>query len=146
VLGAGAVAHHAWTSTQASTDRTETALHQTRTELSHTRQDLADATDELDTTRATLGDDFATLATRIDERATAQDGLDLVNQLRADAEARLNASRTDLQTRQVRLDALDRCLTGVAAALNQAAVNDNRGLASTLRSIEGVCSQAGVGL
>jgi hypothetical protein len=45
-----------------------------------------------------------------------------------------------------RLDAFDRCLIGVAQALNQAAVNDTGGLMSTIRSVEGACAQAGVAL
>jgi hypothetical protein len=41
---------------------------------------------------------------------------------------------------------LNTCLVGVAAALNQASVNDLGGLARTVDSIESVCATAGVDL
>ncbi len=58
-------------------------------------------------------------------------------------EAQLDAATADLEDRTTRLDALDRCLLGVAGALNQVAVGDTDTLAATVSSIEGTCARAG---
>jgi septal ring factor EnvC (AmiA/AmiB activator) len=140
------VAGRAWFSTRDVTDRTVAELRDTQADVARTEDELAAATDERLAAQSTLGDQVAALVTREDERDDAQDGLDIVTLLLARVQAQLTASQTDLEQRTTRLDAFDRCLVGVAQALNQAAVNDTNGLMSTIRGIEDVCAQAGVAL
>jgi cytochrome c556 len=73
-------------------------------------------------------------------------GLDDVVDVLEGLEAQLAAARTDLEQRQARLEAFDRCLLGVAQALNQAAVSDVDGLVTTVGAIEADCAAAGVAL
>jgi chromosome segregation ATPase len=139
-------ARRAWSDTRDATERTEASLRATRSDLARTHDELATATADRREAQTTLGDRVATLATRQDERDDAQHGLDVVTLLLTQVQSQLAASQADLQDRTTRLDAFNRCLVGVAQALNQAAVNDTDGLASTVRGIEGVCAQAGVAL
>lgn len=147
VLVAGVtVASRAWFSTRDATDRTHASLAATRSDIGRTEDELATATDERLAAQSTLGDQVAALATRQDERDVAQANLDVVTLVLVRAQGELTASQTGLVQDAVRLDAFDRCLVGVAQALNQAAVSDTNGLAATIRDIEGVCAQAGVDL
>ena len=73
-----------------------------------------------------------------------QRNLDVVTLVLTRAQGQLTQSQVGLVQSAVRLDAFDRCLIGVAQALNQAAVSDTRGLAATIDRIEGVCAEAGV--
>lgn len=140
------VATRAWSSTREATERTRSTLADTRADIRRTESDLATATGERRAAQATLGDQVAALAARRDERDAAQADLDVVTLILAQAQAQLTASQVDLIEGAVRLDAFDRCLVGVAKALNQAAVGDTGGLAATIRGIEGDCAQAGVAL
>jgi hypothetical protein len=139
-------ARRAWSDTRAATERTEASLHATRSDLARTQDELATATAARHEAQSTLGDRVALLATRQDERDDAQHGLDAVTLLLTQVQSQLSASQADLYERTARLDAFNRCLVGVAQALNQAAVNDTGGLMRTVRGIEGVCAQAGVAL
>jgi hypothetical protein len=139
-------ARRVWSDTRDATERTEASLRATRSDLAHTQDELATATADRHEAQSTLGDRIALLATRQDERDDAQHGLDVVTLLLTQVQSQLAASQADLHDRTVRLDAFNRCLVGVAQALNQAAVNDTRGLASTVHGIEDVCAQAGVAL
>jgi septal ring factor EnvC (AmiA/AmiB activator) len=145
VVGVG-VATRAWFETRDATDRAAAALRDTQNELARTRDDLATATVELEAGRVTLGSELATLAARQSEREAAQGTFDATSLLLADLEAQLEAATADLEDRTARLDALDRCLVGVAEALNQAAVGDTDGLAATVRSVEDTCAEAGAEL
>lgn len=135
-----------WLETRRSTERTEAALRDRRDQLDRAQADLEAATEEFETARATLDDDLATLDQRREERDAAEEVLDTTSALLADLRAQLDAATADLEQSTSRLDALDRCLIGVAEALNQAAVSDLDGLATTLRDIEGTCAQAGAEL
>ena len=136
----------AWFATRDATDRTVAALHETQADVARTEDALAAATADRAAAQSTLGEQVAALATRQDQRDDAQHGLDTVTLLLVQVQAQLTASQADLQDRTARLDAFDRCLVGVAQALNQAAVNDTNGLMATVHGIEGVCAQAGVAL
>ncbi|HEV7758532.1 MAG TPA: hypothetical protein VGO78_06070 [Acidimicrobiales bacterium] len=139
-------ARRAWSDTRDATERTEASLHATRSDLARTQDELATATADRHEAQSTLGDRIALLATRQDERDEAQHGLDVVTVLLTQVQSQLAASQADLHDRTARLDAFNRCLVGVAQALNQAAVNDTRGLVATVHGIEDVCAQAGVAL
>jgi uncharacterized protein (DUF3084 family) len=147
VISAGVgLAANAWFDTRAETDRTVAALRDTRAELAAAEGDLATATAELETERATLRAELETLGTRQDERDTASDSLDAAKLQLADLQTQLEAATADLEDRTTRLDALNRCLVGVAKALNQASVNDIAGMAATIGGIEGTCAEAGAQL
>jgi hypothetical protein len=139
------VASRAWTSTREATDRTNASLAATRADIGRTEAELATATDERITAQSTLGDHIAVLATRQDERDASQDALDVVKLVLVQAQGQLNESQVGLVQSTARLGAFDRCMIGVAQALNQAAVNDPT-LMNTIRAIEGDCAQAGVAL
>jgi hypothetical protein len=143
LLGVGVVVR-SWFETRDETDRTDAALRDTRDELAQAGDDLATATIEFVAARTTLGGEAWTLDMRQSERDAAQDALDTTGVLLADLEAQLEAATADLADGTARLDALGRCLVGVAGALNQASVGDTSGLAATIRSIEGTCAEAGV--
>jgi hypothetical protein len=140
------VAGRAWASTRDATERTNTALADTRADIRRTGDELTIAANDRDAAQATLGDRVAALASRRDERDTAQEGLDVVTLLLFQVQGQLQASQTDLFLSTARLGAFNRCLVGVAQALNQASVNDTGGLAATIRRIEGDCAEAGVEL
>jgi septal ring factor EnvC (AmiA/AmiB activator) len=144
LVAAVTTARDAWTSTREDTERTTASLESTRADIARTEDDLAAAEDQRDTARQSLGDQVAALATRQDQRDDAQDGLDLVTLALVQAQDQLTASQADLEMRKANLDAFNRCLVGVAQALNQAAVSDTDGLLRTIRGIEGVCTTAGV--
>jgi septal ring factor EnvC (AmiA/AmiB activator) len=146
LVAAVTAASRAWSTTREDTQRTTASLEATRADIVRTEDDLDTASADRDTARQTLGDRIAALATRRDERDDAQQGLDVVTLLLGQVQSQLAASQADLQLRTSRLDAFNRCLVGVAQALNQAAVNDTNGLLATVRSIEGVCATAGVAL
>ena len=144
LVAAVTVATRAWTSTREATERTTASLAATRSDIDRTEGDLATATDERQAAQSTLGDQVAILALRQDERDDAQRDLDVVSLVLARAQGQLTQSQVGLVQSTARLDAFDRCLIGVAQALNQAAVSDTNGLMSTIRRIEGVCAEAGV--
>jgi chromosome segregation ATPase len=145
IVGVG-VAARAWFDTRDETERTEATLHDTRDELARTRDDLDTADVQLEEVRTTLDDELATLGVRRSERDAAQEALDAASLVLVDLEAQLEAATADLEDRTTHLDALDRCLLGVAEALNQAAVGDTGGLAATVSGIEGTCAEAGAEL
>jgi chromosome segregation ATPase len=146
VATGGGLAANAWFDTRDETDRTIAALRDTRAELAEAEDDLATATNELEAERATLRTELEALGTRQDERDTANDGLEAARLQLADLQTQLEAATSDLENRTTRLDALNRCLVGVAKALNQASVNDIDGMAATIDGIEGTCAQAGAQL
>jgi septal ring factor EnvC (AmiA/AmiB activator) len=134
-------------------DGTRDATARARSELRAAEADIGDVEDELaaaETVRrgeaARLADELATLAARRDERDAVREGLDSLLVTLTDLEAQLSLAKADLEDRQARLAAFDRCLLGVAQALNQASVADVDGLADTVGAIEGACTAAGVTL
>ncbi len=146
VVGGLVVGWRAWFGTRDATQRTVAELRATRSDLADARDELAVATDDLGSARSRLGDQVTELIDRRDERDEAQTSLDQVTVVLVDARTRLLESQADLDSRETRLEALNTCLVGVAAALNQASVNDLGGLARTVDSIASVCSTAGVDL
>jgi len=134
----------AWLDTRAATDRTGADIRFTRGELAQVRDDLAAATALYDEAQSSLGDELEALVARRDESEVAQASLDAVNQVLAELEAQLAVAEADLGSRTSRLEAFDRCLVGVVEVLNQVAVSDTDGLATTLGRIGGVCAEAGV--
>ena len=134
-------------------DGTRDATARARTELRSTEADIADVEEELlgaEAVRrgeaARLADELATLSARRDERDAVREGLDSLIATLTDLEAQLAVAKADLEDRQARLAAFDRCLLGVAQALNQASVADVDGLLTTVDAIEGDCTAAGVEL
>ena len=134
-------------------DGTRDATAEARSELRSTEADIAAVEDELVAAEnvrrgeaARLSDELETLSARRDERDAVRDGLDSLVATLTDLEAQLTAARADLENRQARLAAFDRCLLGVAQALNQASVSDVDGLVTTVDAIEDDCTAAGVEL
>jgi septal ring factor EnvC (AmiA/AmiB activator) len=140
------VAWRAWFGTRDATDRAESSLRHTSDELSSTQDELATADADVDDQVATLADGLDALAARRDESDAVQQQLDAAEAVLRDLEAELAAAKLDLAGQQARLEAFDRCLVGVAEALNQIAVHDLDGLAATVRRIESTCAEAGVAL
>ncbi|HEY8548119.1 MAG TPA: hypothetical protein VIL36_23840 [Acidimicrobiales bacterium] len=134
-------------------DGTRDRLADTRADLRTTEADIGDVEDRLDEAEAVrqeraarLAAELVTLAERRDERDEVREGLDSLLVTLTDLETQLAAAKADLEARQTRLAAFDRCLLGVAQALNQASVSDVRGLIRTVEGIEGDCTAAGVEL
>jgi hypothetical protein len=145
VLATGVtVAARSWFTTRDATDRAAAALHATRADLALARGDVDAATTGLAAAQAALFDELATLSVRQAERDAAQEALDAARRALAESQRQLDASTTDLADRTTRLGALERCLLGVAEALNQASVGDTGGASRTVRAVSDDCADAGV--
>jgi septal ring factor EnvC (AmiA/AmiB activator) len=146
VLAAVVLVGRDWLATGRATERADDSLRATRRELEATRGDHDAAAAEVEALRAALEADLATLTTRREERAAAQGTADAATAALTDLQAQLSASTADLAASTGRLATLQRCLVGVAEALNQAAAGDTNGLGATVREIEGTCAAAGAQL
>jgi hypothetical protein len=135
-----------WDGTRDATARARAELRSTEADIVGVEDDLAAAEVVRLGEAAQLADELGTLSARRDERDTVRDGLDSLIATLTDLEAQLAAAKADLENRQARLAAFDRCLLGVAQALNQASVSDVDGLVATVGAIEGDCTAAGVAL
>lgn len=146
IVGGAGLGARAWADMRDDTSRTIVAVRDTHRDIDRARNDLATATVRLEAERAMLDGELATLAARQKARAAAEDTLATTERQLAVIEAQLAAATADLAERRVRLDVFERCLAGVAKALNQAAVSDTDGLAATLAGVEGTCTEAGAPL
>ena len=135
-----------WDGTRDATARARSELRTTEADIGDVEDELADAETVRQGEAARLADELVTLSARRDERDAVREGLDSLVTTLTDLEAQLSAAKADLENRQARLAAFDRCLLGVAQALNQASVADVNGLADTVDGIEGDCAAAGVAL
>jgi chromosome segregation ATPase len=146
VLTAAVLVGQDWLATNRATERTDDRLRVTRDELEVARGDHDAAVAEVEALRAALAAELATLTTRQEERAAAQGTADATSAALTDLQGALSASTADLAASTGRLATLQKCLVGVAEALNQAAAGDTNGLATTVREIEGTCAAAGAEL
>lgn len=139
-----AVATRAWVVTRDATARARDDLDDTSAQVERAQADLDAANGRLAAVRATLSGEDWTLDLRESEQATIQAQLDEMEAVLTDLEAALAVDFTDLAAGTTQLDALERCLIGVAGALNQVSVGDTAGVARTLGAIHDSCAQAGV--
>lgn len=144
-VGTG-VGARAWFDTRDDLDRASAALATTRSELAETRDDVAAAIAHLRAERAALRTGLVTLDRREGERNAAEGALTMAKKRLAERRAELAAATADLADRENQLEGLDRCVRGVVAGLNQAAVGDIAGLDATLAGIDDTCGSAGASL
>ena len=140
------VARHSWSGL--SDD-----LRAVDVDLSDTAGDLDDATVDLTRHHATLVEDRADLAAaeqhlarRVDERKAAEDRLIAAEGTLDDTNSDVAHRTGELGQREANLALLNRCFVGASEALNQIAVGDTLGFATTLREIRGVCTAAREGM
>ena len=135
-----------WDGTRDAAHRNREALEDVEVGIAQQEDRLADAEVVRQDESVRLTDELADLSARRDERDAARQGLEDVTAVLTELEGQLAAAKADLEDRQNRLAAFDRCLLGVAQALNQASVSDVDGLLTTVGAIEGDCAAAGVAL
>jgi|GEM_PF-3772017 len=85
----------------------------------------------------------ASLASVLSQSAAANQTLGSVNGQLAAERNQLSQQQKNLFIQGVSISALDTCLGGVESALNEVALNDQSGAASTLQSVSSSCRTAG---
>jgi hypothetical protein len=143
IVALGAFGTRLWLDRRATIDEVVTEVAATREEVARTEALLDSATAGLVTARSVLGEQRAALTAREGERVASEGTMTATGEQLVALQTQLAAATADLQARTTERSVLDRCLLGVAKALNQASVGDTGGLARTVREVEGICTLAG---
>ena len=117
-----------------------TQAHQ---QLGRSSRDFAAARAQERLTLAGLARTEARLAAVLGQSVSTERNLGSVTGQLADERNQLVQQQKNLFVQGVSISALDACLGGVEAALNQVALNDQQGAATTLQGVSSSCQTAG---